>query len=171
LLEARLIDSDGVPVAGAQLTFELTGSGSARTFTADTDENGVASVTPTLTETPGPHQLTVRYARDADHAASADTIAFIVDKEDSDLELTIEGKGNKRTLTARLTDRDTPETGIAERTIDLYADGELMGSAITNANGVATLQPPSRYRGGKHDFEARFEGDDYYLESEDRNST
>jgi len=171
LFEAELTDSSGDPLAGREFVFELAGAESSRTFTATTDDDGVASVGPTLTETPGPHQLTVRFAGDDDHAPSADGTAFVVDKEDSTLELTVEGKGSNRTVTARLTDEDTSSAGIAGRTIDFYGDDEPLGSATTDEDGVATLQAPPRYRGGKHDFEARFEGDDYYDGSSDGEAT
>jgi outer membrane protein assembly factor BamB len=165
LFEAHLNGRDGAPLGGQELSFELTGAESSRSFTATTDENGVASVTPRLEEAPGPYQLTVRYVGDDDRVGSADTSTYIVDKEDTDLELTVEGAGNKRTVIARLTDRDTSTDGIAGRTVEFYADGDLIGSAITGDDGVATLKPPSRYRGGKHDFEARFTGDDHYRSS------
>ena len=54
------------------------------------------------------------------------------------------------------------------RTLDFYADGELIGSADTNSDGVATLRVPPRYRGGSHEFEARFQGDSFYLASSGR---
>jgi len=171
LFEARLSDSTNDPIAGAELTFELAGADSSRTFTATTNDDGIASVTPTLEEKPSTHQLTVRYAGDIDHEGSADTLTFVVEKEDTDLTITVEGKGNKRTLTARLADRDTAADGIDARAIDFYADGQLIGSATTDADGVAILKPPPRYRGGKHDFEARFEGDDYFRVSSDQDPT
>lgn len=171
LFEARLSDSDGRPITGADLTFELTGSGSTRAFSAISDNDGVASVTPVLDENPGPHQLTVRFAGDNAHRPSSNTTAFVVDKEDTNLDLAVDGRGSNRTLTARLADRDAPSDGIGGRTIDFYADGELIGWAATNDNGVATMKPPPRYRGGKYDFEARFEGDDYYRASLDGTRT
>jgi hypothetical protein len=163
--EALLTDPDGDAIGGANLVFTLTGAGSSRSFTAITTGEGVASVTPMLEEKPGPHQLTVRFTGDTEHAGDADTTTFVVDREDSDTELTVSGQGKNRTLTARLFDRDTTTDGVADRTIDFSADGELIGSATTDGSGVATLKPPPRYRSGKHDFEARFDGDDYYRSS------
>lgn len=163
--EARLTNSDGDPISDAEVVFELAGAGSSRSFAVDTDQNGIARVTPTLEETPGTYQLTVRYAGDDDLVGSADTSTYIVEKEDTDLELRVEGSGNKRALTAHLMDRDTPSAGIEGRTVHFYADGELIGSATTDGNGVATVNVPPRYRGGKRDFEARFTGDDHYRSS------
>ena len=169
--EARLTDSDGDPIPDQEITFELAGADSSRAVTATTDADGHASVTPTLQEKPGSHQLTVRYAGSENHAASADTTTFIIEREDTTTELTVDGNGNKRTLTARMSDADTRNDGVAGRAIDFYADGELIGTSTTDADGIATLKPPPRYRGGKHDYEARFSGDDYYRDSADRRSS
>jgi hypothetical protein len=46
--------------------------------------------------------------------------------------------------------------------VTFYADGETIGSTTTNDDGVATLAVPRKLRGGKHVFEARFEGDNDY---------
>ncbi|MGH2807852.1 MAG: S8 family serine peptidase [Actinomycetota bacterium] len=163
--EARLTDSNGDPLQGRELTFELVGAESSRSFSATTNEGGVARVTPTLTEKPGPHQLTVRYAGDDDHAGDADTVSFVVDKEDSALALT-ETKGKDKALVAHLYDGDALAGGIAGRTIDFYAGAELIGTATTDDDGVATFQPPKE-KGKKQTYEARFKGDEFYLESSD----
>lgn len=161
LFEARLTDADGSPVPNQELSFELVGADGARSFTATTNADGIASVAPTLEEKPGPRQLTVRFAGTDDLLASADTTSFIVDHEDTDLTLDVEGKGSSRTFTARLSDRDSIG-GVAQRRIDFYADSELIGQATTDEDGTATLEAPPRYRGGKHDSEARFAGDSFY---------
>ncbi|HYI46673.1 MAG TPA: hypothetical protein VE174_14540 [Actinomycetota bacterium] len=75
------------------------------------------------------------------------------------LSLVSEGKGKNRVLTSRLTLLDDPSAGVAGRTIDFYAGENLIGSSTTNAEGVATLRAPAKYRGI---FEARFGGDDEY---------
>lgn len=87
-----------------------------------------------------------------------------VQQEETSLSLTVDGTGSKRTLTARLTETGSGE-GIAERVVDFYGDGELLGSGVTDGEGYASLQAPPRYRGGEHSFEVRFEGDDDYLPS------
>lgn len=165
--EALLTGEDGAPVPGAELTFELTGRESSRTLTATTDAGGFAEVAPTLEEDPGAYQLTVRYAGSADHLPSADTTAYLVEKEDTEVVLTVSGKGKDRALEARLFDLDS-SAGIASRTIDFYADGESIGAVATDADGRATMSLPSRYRGGRHNFEVRFEGDSHYFASNDR---
>ena len=161
-LEASLTDSDGLPIAGEELVFQLTGEDGSRAHTATTNEFGIASVSPTLQDRPAAYDLTVGYAGNDSYEGSTATARFVIDKEDTAIELSLSDKGSKRTLRARLSDADTPSFGIEGRTIDFYADGTHLGSATTDHDGVAALSPPPRYRGGKHDFEARFAGDDYY---------
>ncbi|MGH2755713.1 MAG: carboxypeptidase-like regulatory domain-containing protein, partial [Actinomycetota bacterium] len=164
LFEARLTDSTGEPLSGRDLTFELVGTGSPRTFTSTTNADGVAVVTPTLEEKPGPHHLTVRFVGDNEHVGDADTISFVVAKEDTDLELSVQGAGNDKTLDARLFDLDA-SSGIMGRTIDFYSDGELIGSHVTTGDGVASVAVPPAHRGNNRTYEAVFEGDDFFLES------
>ncbi|HJR45757.1 MAG TPA: hypothetical protein VJ927_09150 [Actinomycetota bacterium] len=164
LFEARVADSDGAPLEGAELVFELTGADSSRTMSAITDADGVGAIPVALEEAPGPYHLTVRYLGSEQHQPSADSTVFVVDKENTGLELVVSGKGKDKVLEVRLADHDSG-TGIAGRTIDLYADGEAIGSVITDNDGGATQSVPTRYRGGRHNFEARFEGDSHYLGS------
>jgi hypothetical protein len=46
--------------------------------------------------------------------------------------------------------------------IEFFADGIPIGRAETDGGGRAEIGVPARYRGGQHDFEARFSGDDFY---------
>ncbi|HET7481587.1 MAG TPA: Ig-like domain-containing protein [Actinomycetota bacterium] len=164
-LQAKVVDSVGAPIDGAPVTFTLGGGGSSRTFEATTGNDGVATVTPVLTERPGTYELTAAYAGDADHDPSSVSTSFVVEKEDTATSLTGSGKPSRRTLTAGLRDSDSGAP-IAGRTITFYADGTAIGTATTSADGTATLVIPSRYQGGHHDFTARFAGDDFYLSSE-----
>ncbi|HWL66439.1 MAG TPA: Ig-like domain-containing protein, partial [Actinomycetota bacterium] len=77
------------------------------------------------------------------------------------LTLTVTGKGSKTSLEAVLLDMDSG-AGVHGRIIEFFAGGNPIGTAITGNDGRARLPIPSRYRGGHHDFEARFLGDDAY---------
>jgi hypothetical protein len=77
----------------------------------------------------------------------------------------VQGSGRNRTLVSQLSAAGAPESGVAGSTIRFFADGVSIGSAVTDADGVATLAVPPRYRGGGHAFAARFEGDDRYSAS------
>jgi hypothetical protein len=165
--QARLTDATGSPISGAEVTYALSNSGAERTFTAVTDGDGVATVTPTITEKPGSYSLAVDFAGDANRDASANSTNFLVTKEESLTRLAASGKGSKRTLTATLTDLDSG-TGVAGRTIQFSADGTVFATATTGSDGSATISIPSRFQGGHHTFEANFAGDDFFLSSADR---
>jgi len=159
VFEARLTDVSGEPIADAPLVFEL----GTQTFDpVTTDDQGIASITPLLTEKPDTYMLTVRYTEDELYTGSAAVRLFPIVKEDAGLDLTIDGKGSRRTLVARLFDADTLSAGIAEVALEFFSDSDPIGGAETKENGVARLKIPPRYRGGHHTYEARFNGNDYY---------
>ena len=95
------------------------------------------------------------------------TLGGAAEQQDTDLELTVEGRGQAMTLRARLTVLDAPSQGIAGRTIDFYSDGELIGSEVTDSDGVASVAVPPAHRGNNRSYEAVFSGDDLYGASSD----
>ena len=180
--EATLTDSDGDPVRDAKVVFTLKNAESSRDFKATTDRDGVATVTEELTERPGRYRLIVRH-KERGSGKVLDETEFVIEKDDTALELTAEetkgdeseeeegnnghGGGNQKStvLTAVLTEADDAE-GLAGRTVDFYVDGQLIGSATTDAYGVAQFEFESK-ENQSSTFEARFSGDDYYLGSAD----
>ena len=168
-LEARLT-SDGVPVSGVPVTFELAGEDWTASVQANTDGEGRATAVARLEGAPGPYQLTARFGGDDSYAGSADVAPFVIEQEDTALSLTVAGKGSKTTLNALLQDADAA-SGVAGRLVTFYADGSEIGTAETDGSGEAVLSPPPRYRGGHHDYEARFDGDRFYLVSVGRAAT
>lgn len=78
------------------------------------------------------------------------------------MSLTVEGQGTNKSLVSRLFLVDDPSFGVPGRAIELFADGQAIGTAFTNDDGVARVVLTARLRGGKHSFEARFDGDDAY---------
>ena len=176
--EATLTGTDGDPIEGAKVTFEIRGNGATREFAARTDHKGVARRAEPLTETPGTYKLVVSYTARGDRTV-ADRTTFVVEKDDTVLELKIDeargsdeepeegenGNDKEISLTGFLSDADSAR-GVGGRTVNFYADGQLIGSATTDEYGVATLDVPDGYNKNS-DFEARFEGDDYYLSSAD----
>jgi hypothetical protein len=95
-----------------------------------------------LTQRPGSYRLLAAYAgAEGVRLPSEDAADFTVEPEDSEISLTLAGKGSKRTLTARLDDPDDAGGPIAGRTIVFFADGERLGEATTDAQGIARLTP------------------------------
>ncbi len=165
LFEVTLKEEDsGAPLVDAEIVFELAGPEGTQTYTDRTDQDGVAAVTPILTQRPESHFLTVHYTGDADHGPDTIETFFTVEKEETASTLSVQGKGSKAALVARLADLDSDE-GISGRLVEFFADGKSIGTATTGDQGRASLDLPPRYQGGHHDFEARFAGDPYYLPS------
>lgn len=163
-LAARLVDGSGDAIKGAKLTFRFGSS----TESSKTDERGIASVTPVLTEQPGVYELVVE--RDGARRRVSDEIDLEILKEETALDLTAEESEGEQgkdgsTLTAELVDPDS-SAAIADRTIEFFADGELIGTATTDQNGIATIEVPPRYK-NEDELEARFSVDDFYLTSAD----
>jgi poly(3-hydroxybutyrate) depolymerase len=160
-LEARLTEASGAPLPGQELTFSL-GSTSR---SATTDQDGVARVEVPIAEVPGEHTVSVGFAgHEGELAPAVDAAAFSVERDDSTTTLT--SAGGKSPLTAVLTDADS-SAGLAGRTIVFTANGENIGSAVTDESGVASMETPKRYRGKGVAFAAAFEGDDFYRQSSD----
>jgi hypothetical protein len=114
--------------------------------------------------------LTARYQGEIDvYEASADLTTFLVEKEDTVMNLTVQGSGSKARLVATVTDADDSSFGVASVPVAFFSNGDSLGTFITDGNGVASIEIPPRYRGKKNSFEAFFDGstDTYWLGSSD----
>jgi subtilisin family serine protease len=165
-LEAVLTDNaTGAPIANAPVVFELDGSGEPRAFEAVTDATGTATVTFDVEDAPGLYDLTVRYeGEEGVYNGDADGRVFTIDRETTTSSLQIEGKGSKRTLTARLV-QSGEDLPVAGKTIGFWVDGTKVGEAVTNADGTATFDLAKKDSSGHHDYQAVFEQDDYFAGS------
>jgi hypothetical protein len=166
---ATLTDQDGSPVSNADVSFEMVGAD--KSWTATTDDDGRATETIALDMRPGSYLIRAFYAGSSTHNETGGGMQFVVAKEDTNTSLSLAGKGSKRSLTAELTDADSPQTGVADALIEFFADGEKIGEARTGNNGRASIDVPARFQGGHHDFEARFGGNDNYEGSRGQTSS
>lgn len=82
----------------------------------------------------------------------------------SAMTLTVDGKGSKSRLVATLTDAASG-AAIGGAPIEFFADGASIGTATTDAYGVASMPLEGRNRGGSHTFEGRFAGNEDYTAS------
>ena len=165
-LQALLTDDEGAPVAGKELVFRLDSATERTAVSAVTDENGIANAQVPLTGEPGTYDATVVYLGEEEkYLPSSGSGQVEVTREDSLSTLVVDGKGNKRTLHASLSDADTSVAVISGAVLEFFADGQSIGTATTGEGGTASFTPPSRYRGGSFDYEVRFAGDTYYLPS------
>jgi serine protease len=164
-LSATLKDDTGAPVVGEPVTFQLQGTDAFREASGVTGPDGTASATLTADVPPGSYRVAVGYSGKTDtYGSSSASQPIAVTREDSATRLVVSGTGSKRVLTATVAETDVPNKGIAGVTVVFYADGQQIGTAVTNASGVATLSPPSGARSA-HTYEGRFAGDAFYLPS------
>ncbi|MFP5351185.1 MAG: S8 family serine peptidase [Actinomycetota bacterium] len=166
-LEALLTATDtGAPIEGAEVVFEITGSSGTRSLSAVTDAAGVARSDVQILEQPGQYVLTARYAGDEEnHAGSADSMGFVVDREDSSTAVSLNGTSKAPTVVATLTDADDAATGLAGRTVEFFVDGRSLGTAVTNGSGVASLDVPKKDAKKADVYSAVFAGDTYFVGS------
>lgn len=156
-LAATLTGPNG-PLAGRTVHFTFDGADAG---SATTDANGVASVMVALS---GPARQTTQSASfdgDADYSAANANGTFDVTREDTALALTIGSKSRgDRTATATLTQPDDPSATWDAKTITFALNGTVVGTATTDASGVATFTLPKAKPGDV--VQATFATDDTY---------
>ena len=157
---ARLSEGDD-RVSGAAVEFELVGPGGSRTASGTTDADGVTTAELPLDLAPGSYTLTATYAGEGSREGSSVEQAVTVVRDTTATTLVVDGKGGNRTLTVTLQDADDAPTGLAGRTVVLFADGREIGTVTTGSDGTATFAPTGKDRSAKA-YEARFAGDDSY---------
>lgn len=160
---ALLKDEDGAAIPGAEVVFELVGENGTTEWTAETDQDGLASATRKLTHKAGAYSLTVRYAgEEGVFEASSTQGGFVIDREETVTSLDVKGKGKARQLTASLDEDGGP---LAGREIVFYADGVEIARGTTGADGSLTIDAPLGYRGDHYLFEARYLGEENFAGS------
>ena len=145
----------------APITFTLEGPGS-ESWSTVTNDRGLARIETAIALVPGTYTLSAAYTG-TDPALAGVSIEreLHVLEEDSALSLETRGQGSSKTLVATLVDGDG--SPIEGRTISFASEGRVIGTAVTDAAGVASLAIPTQYRSSKSTFTASFCGDDYYL--------
>ncbi|HWL64379.1 MAG TPA: S8 family serine peptidase, partial [Actinomycetota bacterium] len=159
-VSALLTDDDGTPLAGVEVVYELAG----QTATAITGADGVAATTLNLVDQAGAYQLKASYPENAFHQAAQTASDFTIRAEDSRTTLQVPGPGSDRVYRATVVETDGG-TGLAGVVVEFLANGNRIGTATTNANGVATITAKFAK---KTVYEAVFAGDAYYLRSSAR---
>lgn len=165
-VRAILADENG-PVENGSVSLTFAGQEKI----VSTDASGIAEATFDVNAEPASYPVTATYPGSGDRLPSEASAEATVQREDSALSVAVSGTGSKRRLLATLVDGDEPSSGISDRAIEFYADGQHIGSAVTDDDGIATFNPPPRYRGANHTFEAVFEGGVWFVGSGSRTTT
>lgn len=165
-VSGRLHDESGEPLASQAIDVAVDGDdGKMLERSTETGDDGTFSIAAPASMRPGDYEIRATFTGEDDaFNPSSATATLTILKEDSALTMAIEGKGASRAIVATLSDADD-STPIAERELAFYADGVFLGNGVTDQQGRVTFELPPRYRGGHHDYETAFEGDDYYLDA------
>ncbi len=169
-LTATLTSSvTGAGIAGESVSFTLNGN---VVGTATTDSSGVAILTGVPTSDPAgiyPGAVVASFAGDTDYSASTGTGDLTISQAATTV-TAVSGSaafGGMATLTATLTSSVTG-AGIAGETVSFTFNGNVIGTATTDSNGVAiftgvpTSDPAGTYPGA---VVASFAGDTDYSAS------
>ncbi|MCK9150408.1 Ig-like domain repeat protein [Methanobacterium alcaliphilum] len=161
-LKANLKDNNGDPIEGKTVIFKVDGN---QVGTAQTDADGVATLSYTIAKTAGTYVIEALFEEDDGYLGSSDTSTLTVDKTPTNLLVSniIGNHGKIINLKATLT--DYYGNPVAGKTIVFKVNGANAGSAITGANGVATLKYYVGLVGGKYAINAKFVEDNIYLGS------
>ena len=155
-LEAAL-SSQGRPVAGKELLFEIDNKEVGR---AVTGSDGKAALTLTLS---GPARETSgRVTFAGDDAYTSDEVAypFEVLRDDSTMSLRLHGRGPV-TAVATLSDSDSG-VGVGSKSVRFLVGGTHLATAQTNDQGVATVTIPKKQAKAGVPVRAIFDTDDFY---------
>jgi serine protease len=148
---SAVLTSAGAPVTDQPVRLSL---GSGRTADVVTDAAGTVRWTLPLDVDPGTYDLSATYAGSSTLASSGDHQPLDVLAEDTATSLSALDK--KGALTATVTDADAQANPVAGVPVAFFADGVQVGTATTDAQGVASYTPAKK---AKQTYEARFPGD------------
>ena len=160
-LNASLIDQNGDPVVGKNVTFKING---ADVGNATTNEKGTASLNYTVTQMEGNYSITADFAGDYVYVASIGAGDLKVNVINTNIIVNDIKSLNGKTvnLIANLT--DVNGTPLAGKTIIFNLNGDIAGTAVTSANGIATLSYELN-KSGNYPITAAFAGDYVYVAS------
>jgi VCBS repeat protein len=163
---ATLADSDGAPLEGRTVGFSI-GSASA---TAMTDASGRASATLVLPGPAGAETLTASFAGADFHGSSSDSSLFTIAKEDTILALSDAVAMRDAPAVARATLTEADGAALAGRAVEFFVNDRVygwvsLGTATTDAAGIASRGIPNQYSAQGRAIRANFAGDASFLPS------
>jgi hypothetical protein len=165
-LIATLTDThNNIPIPGKTVQFSVDGT---VVGSAVTNALGVATLPYTFTQNAGIYTILAEFAQDAAYAASSNTNTLTVNHIPTAIVVNpVTGyKGDLVNLIATLTDTHN-NIPIPGKTVQFSVNGTVVGSAVTNALGVATRPYTITQNFGVYTILARFVQDSVYAASTD----
>lgn len=174
-LAATLLNGTGQPIANQTVvfTFDADGDGTAETYTGTTDAAGLASATVTATLPVGGATFTVAWDGLRGVTAEATGAVTVTDTTQLTLADAVTPDGRPPLAVATLTDSDGAPLAGYTLTFWVYEKVRnewvytVLGTAVTDSNGQATIEIPTKHISEKErPIRVTYGGDDTYSASQ-----
>lgn len=161
-LQATLKDKNGNPISGKEVVFSVNG---VIVGSANTNIDGIATFSYQINEIVGDYIIKASFANNPTYQDATGQGTLTVTPLDTKITVNnINGKhGDKTNLTAVLTDyQGNPLSG---KTVTFSINGVVVGKALTDNTGTATISCTISQTIGTYIITANFLGDDIYASS------
>jgi len=156
-----LVDENYNPLVNKVVNLDINGVG----YDATTNSNGLATIIYTPDKT-GTYNLKVTFYKNSDFSSSSNSNVLTVSKIPTSINCTNSTgyKGDTTVLTARLQDEKSKKY-LANKTMVFMINGNAVGTAKTDLNGVAQLYYNLLQNPGSYNLTALFNQDTIYSTS------
>jgi uncharacterized repeat protein (TIGR01451 family) len=168
-LIATLTDThNNIPVAGKSIQFSVDGN---IVGTATTNAQGIATFAYTITQNSGIYTILAQFFQDTIYAGTSNTNDLTVDATPTAITVNPATgfNGHLVNLIATLTDTHN-NVALAGKSVQFSVDGNIVGTATTNAQGIATFAYTVTQNIGNYNILAQFLGDSTYAASSNTNN-
>ncbi|MTK64445.1 MAG: hypothetical protein F8N15_07985, partial [Methanobacterium sp.] len=166
-LTATLKDSNTNPLPGKTINFYINGT---QVGTATTNTDGTANYLYTINQTSGNYSFLATFTQDGIYGTSNCTSYLLVNLTPTKITVnSVTGrKGYNVNLTANLTDTHS-SLQLAGKQITFYINGTPLGTATTNADGLASYVYNITQNTGTYTITSIYSGDTTYSASNNTN--
>lgn len=160
-LQATLKDKNGNPIVGKEVVFYV----GSKVGSANTNSEGLAVFSYLINKIIGDYTVTASYIGDSVYQDATGKGTLTVTPVDTKIAVNnVNGKhGEKTSLKAVLTDYNG--NPLEYKTITFSINGDVVGKAVTDSTGIATISYPITQRIGSYTITATFLQDDIYASS------
>lgn len=160
-LTAKLTDSHGTPLVNKNVTFKIN---HRSVGTAITDKSGIATLPYNVLQIRTKYIIEAEFSGDSVYGSSVgNSFLSVTPNTILKVDNVTANYGNQSVLTAKLCYSNV--TNLANKNITFKINNEIVGSAITNSQGVAVLPYKITQTKGNYTIQADFAGDEVYESS------
>lgn len=160
-LTAKLSTQSGSLLSGKNITFKVNGTSLG---SAITGSDGTANLEYNITQTQGTYNITADFAGDSTCLANNSNGTLTVNVLNTIMKVNSVSTYNGKTVNLKASLKDVNRNSVAEKRVTFSLNGNVVGSAVTGADGVATLSYKLS-QSGNYQVTADFAGDYVYVAS------